>query len=190
MSEDTKDLQQKYEALEAEQLELLGHDLRSNGMRETPRRVTIKDFELHQANGDAVEEAIKALKIFDAPENGGWVNEKNGFSSVCEHHLVPFFGTVQTVFLPDKRIPGLSKIYRALDIISKRPQIQERITAQLADVMMHLDPVGVLIDVIAEHMCMKCRGIKDPLSVTRTRVLRGAFVYDAELRNQAISMLM
>ena len=178
------------EGLVAELLEGLGHKLDSNGLRETPARV-IKDLSEHlQANGDPIEQAVKELKVFDAPENGGWVNVKSGFASRCEHHLVPFFGTVQVVYLPDKQITGLSKISRALDVLSKRPQIQERITSQLADVMMHLEPIGVLIDVLAEHMCMRCRGINDPLSVTRTRVVRGAFVHDGELRDQAVSMLV
>ena len=190
MSEDMMSVQQKYEGLVAEQLELLGHEINDNGMRDTPARVERYHREHHQANGDPIEEAVKELKVFDAPENAGLINIKNGFASVCEHHLVPFFGTVQTVYLPGKQITGLSKISRALDVLSKRPQVQERITSELADVMMHLEPIGVLIDVIAEHMCMRCRGINDPLAVTRTRVLRGAFVHDAELRNQALSMLM
>ena len=190
MNQETMSVQERYEALEAEQLELLGHDLNSNGMSETPMRITINHIEHLQANGDPIEEAVKELKVFDAPENGGLINVKSGFASVCEHHLVPFFGTVQTVYLPNKQITGLSKISRALEVLSKRPQIQERITSQLADVMMHLEPVGVLVDIIAEHMCMRCRGINDPLSVTRTRVWRGDFMYDAELRSQALSMLM
>ena len=190
MSKKTMDLKQKYEGLVAEQLEQLGHDIKDNGMRETPARVEKYHFEHLQANGDPVEEAIRELKVFDAPANAGLVNVKSGFASVCEHHLVPFFGTVQAIYLPDKRITGLSKVSRALDVLSKRPQIQERITSELADVMMHLEPVGVLVDVMAEHMCMRCRGINDPLSMTRTRVVRGAFVHDADLRNQALSMLM
>ena len=178
------------EGLVARLLEGLGHNLDMNGLRDTPARVMRDLIENLQANGDPIEEAIKQLKVFDAPENGGLVNVKSGFASRCEHHLVPFFGTVQVVYLPDKQVTGLSKISRALDVLSKRPQIQERITAQLGDVMMHLEPVGVLVDVIAEHMCMRCRGINDPLSVTRTRVVRGQFAMDVDLRNQAVSMLM
>ena len=178
-----------YEGLVAEQLKQLGHN-NSNGMSETPMRVTKYHKEHLQASGDPIEEAMKALKIFDAPENGGMINVKSGFASVCEHHLVPFFGTVQVVYLPNKQITGLSKIHRVLEVLGKRPQIQERITSQLADVMMHLEPVGVLVDAIAEHMCMRCRGINDPLSVTRTRVWRGDFAYDADLQAQALSMLM
>ena len=190
MSEEKMILQQKYEALEAEQLKLLGHEIDDNGMRDTPARVERYHREHLQANGDPIEEAVKTLKIFDVPENGGMINVKSGFSSVCEHHLVPFFGTVQTVYLPNKQITGLSKIHRVLEVLGKRPQIQERITSQLADVIMHLEPVGVLIDVVAEHMCMRCRGINDPLSMTRTRVWRGDFMYDADLRAQALSMLI
>ena len=190
MTQETMSVQSQYKDLVAVQLEQLGHDINENGMCETPARVEKYHKEHLQASGDPIEEAVKALKVFDAPKNAGLVNVKSGFASVCEHHLVPFFGTVQTVYLPDKRITGLSKISRALEVLSKRPQIQERITSQLADVMMHLEPVGVLVDIIAEHMCMRCRGINDPLSVTRTRVWRGDFMYDAELRNQALSMLM
>ena len=182
----------KGEGLVAELLEGLGHKLDTNGMRETPARV-IKDLSQRirgNGNGDPIEQAVKQLKVFDAPENSGLINVKSGFASVCEHHLVPFFGTVQAVYLPDKRITGLSKVSRALDVLSKRPQIQERITSQLADVLMHLEPVGVLVDVTAEHMCMRCRGINDPLSVTRTRVVRGGFATDIDLRDQAVSMLM
>ena len=179
----------EYEELVAEQLKKLGYD-GSNGMHETPMRVAKYHGEHLQANGDPIEEAVKELKVFDAPDNAVLINVKSGFASVCEHHLVPFFGTVQAVYLPDKRITGLSKVSRALDVLSKRPQIQERITSQLADVLMHLEPVGVLVDVTAEHMCMRCRGINDPLSVTRTRVVRGGFATDIDLRDQAVSMLM
>ena len=180
----------QYEALAAEQLKLLGHDIDGNSMSETPMRVAKYHSEHLRASGNPVEEAVKELKVFDAPEHTGLINVKSGFASVCEHHLVPFFGTVQVVYLPDKQITGLSKIHRVLEVLSKRPQIQERITAQLADVMMHLEPIGVLVDATAEHMCMRCRGISDPLSVTRTRVVRGQFATDVDLRNQALSMLM
>ena len=190
MSEDTMTLQQENEGWVTRLLEGLGHKLDTNGLRETPSRVIRDLIENLQANGDPIEQAVKQLKRFDAPENGGMVNVKSGFASRCEHHLVPFFGTVQVVYWPDKQVTGLSKISRALDVLSKRPQIQERLTAQLADVMMHLDPIGVLVDAVAEHMCMRCRGINDPLSVTRTRVLRGQFATDVDLRNQAVSMLM
>ena len=190
MNLETMNVQPQYRDLVAVQLEQLGHDINDNGMRETPARVEKYHMEHLQASGDPIEEAVKALKIFDAPKNSGLINVKSGFASVCEHHLVPFFGTVQAIYLPDKRITGLSKISRALEVLSKRPQIQERITSQLADVLMHLEPIGVLIDVMAEHMCMRCRGINDPLAVTRTRVIRGAFEHDRELRDQAMSMLM
>ena len=178
-----------YEELVAAQLKELGHSA-SNGMSETPARVAKYHREYLQSDGDPVEEAVKELKMFDEPGIGGMINVRSGFASTCEHHLVPFFGTVQVVYLPDKRITGLSKIHRVLEVLSKRPQIQERITAQLADVMMHLEPMGVLVDATAEHMCMRCRGINDPLSMTRTRVVRGQFETDTDLRNQAISMLM
>ncbi len=180
----------KCEKLVAEQLELLGFDLNSNGLQETPARVARYHGECLLAGGDPVEEAAKLLKAFDAPENGGLIAIQSSFFSQCEHHLLPFEGIAQVVYLPGKLITGLSKINRALDIICRRPQVQERVGAQMADAMMILEPIGVLVDLQGRHSCMTCRGVRDPQSRTRTRVLRGDFIHDADLRTQAILMLM
>ena len=182
--------QDQYEKLVTEQLKELGHDLNSNGLVETPARVAKYHLEHLQAGGNPVEEAAKLLKEFDAPGPGIWDAIQSSFFSQCEHHLAPFFGVAQVVYLADKSIVGCSKIHRALDVIGRRPQVQERVALEMTEAMMQFQPVGVLVDLRAQHTCMICRGIRDPQAVTRTRVLRGAFEHDADLRTQALSMLM
>ncbi len=179
-----------YVELVAAQLEHLGLDISTNDLEETPERVARYHSEHLKAGGDPVEEAAALLKPFDAPAQGVWVSVENSFASVCSHHLAPFFGKARFVYLPNKQVTGLSKMARALEVICKRPQIQERITAQMAEAVMHLKPVGVLVDLTAQHTCMICRGICDATSRTRTRVLRGGFETDRDLREQALSMLL
>ena len=181
----------RYAALVTEQLKCLGHDLTANGLVETPNRVARFHREHLGARGDAVIEAAGELKPFEAPEDTGLVAIRVTFSSMCEHHIMPFEGYLQVVYQPQQVVTGLSKISRAARVICMRPQMQERIGAQLADaVMAALAPVGVLVDVVGTHTCMTCRGIRDPQSRTRTRTVRGLFQTDRDLRDQAISMLL
>ena len=179
----------EHEKLVADQLKNLGHNISSNGLHETPARVARYHGEHLRADGDPGEEAVKLLKEFDAPGRGIWNQIQSSFSSTCEHHLAPFFGVAQVVYLAGKSIVGCSKIHRALDVIGRRPQVQERIALEMAEAMMQFQPVGVLVDLTGRHTCMIGRGIRDPQAVTRTRVLRGVFEHDADLRAQAISML-
>lgn len=183
-------LQEQYERMVAGLLELLGHDLSSNGLQETPARVARYHFEHLRADGDPVKEAAKILKPFDSPGGDVMVNVKCSFHSVCEHHLAPFYGVAQVVYLPKKKVTGLSKIERALEIIGQRPQIQERMSRQMVQAMMTLKPMGVLVDLTAQHTCMICRGIKDPQSMTRTRAAGGFFRIGSVYRTEAVSMLM
>ena len=103
--------------------------------------------------------------------------------------MLPFFGTAQVVYLPQEQITGLSKISRVVASLCQRPQIQERITSETAEVIMRLSPVGVMVDLVAEHACMRVRGVKDACATTRTRTVMGAFKTDGDLRNQALAML-
>ncbi len=178
-----------YEDLIREQLQMLGHNTDSNSLLETPQRVARVHLEHFNHSEDPIEDAALHLKPFDAPANPGLVSVRCSFSAFCEHHLLPFFGTAQVVYLPQEQITGLSNISRAVNALCKRPQIQERITSETAEVMMRLAPVGVLVDMVAEHTCMRVRGVKDACSSTRTRVVTGAFKTDTDLRNQAVSML-
>ena len=182
-------LQEGYEHLVREQLTMLGHDTTRNGLEETPARVARFHKEYFMNQEDPIAEAAVHLKPFDAPRHSSLVAVRCSFSAFCEHHLLPFFGKAQVVYLPDKEITGLSKISRVITSLCSRPQIQERITSETAEVMMRLNPVGVLVDMEAEHTCMRVRGINDPCSSTRTRIAMGAFKEDTDLRNQAVAML-
>ena len=178
-----------YENLIREQLQMLGHNTKSDGLLETPERVARVHLEHFNYTEDPVADAALHLKPFDAPANPSLVSVRCSFSAFCEHHLLPFFGTAQVVYLPGEQITGLSKISRVVNELCKRPQIQERITSETAEVMMRLSPVGGLVDLVAEHTCMRVRGVRDACSSTRTRVATGDFKTDVDLRNQAVSML-
>jgi GTP cyclohydrolase I len=154
-------------------LEGVGEDTSRQGLRDTPRRVC--DLYEEILSGMWQDPAAQ-LKSIRAEHDHDMVIVKDiGFASICEHHLLPFIGTVAVAFIPrGKRIVGISKIVRAVDIVSRRLQIQERMTAQLADVIdKQLKPAGVLVKVEAEHLCMTIRGVKKPGSVIVTTEARG-----------------
>ncbi|HHN46038.1 MAG TPA: GTP cyclohydrolase I FolE [Planctomycetes bacterium] len=111
--------------------------------------------------------------------------------SVCEHHLLPFIGRAHVAYIPEEgRITGLSKIARVVDILSRRPQLQERLTTQVADTLMErLVPRGVMVMLEAEHLCMTMRGIKKPGSITVTSVVRGIFRTNPATRNETLNLL-
>ncbi len=112
------------------------------------------------------------------------------FYSVCEHHMLPFFGKVHIAYIPDGRIVGLSKLARCVEVYAKRLQLQERMTEQIAEaVMEHLSPKGVMVLTEAEHMCMTMRGIKKPGSKTVTYAVKGAFREDARLQESFFRLL-
>ena len=178
-----------YEDLIREQLRMLGHNTKSDGLIETPQRVTRVHLEHFNCTENPIADAALHLKPFKSPANPSLVSVRCSFSAFCEHHLLPFFGTAHVVYLPDEQITGLSKISRVINELCKRPQIQERITSETAEVMMRLNPMGVLVDLVAEHTCMRVRGVRDACSSTRTRIATGEFKTDSDLRNQAISML-
>lgn len=112
------------------------------------------------------------------------------FYSVCEHHLLPFIGKAHVAYLPDGKITGLSKIARVIDVLSRRPQVQERLTSEIADAFDRvLQPRGVLVIIEAEHLCMTMRGIKKPGSMTVTSVVRGIFRENEATRKEALALI-
>ena len=112
------------------------------------------------------------------------------FYSVCEHHLLPFYGTVNIGYIPDGKVVGLSKLPRAVEVFARRPQIQEQMTAQIADeIMKYLEPKGVIVMIEAEHLCMTMRGIKKPGAQTVTTVTRGVFDNNKELQDTFYQMV-
>ncbi len=158
-----------------ELLDALGEDRLREGLKETPRRVADAYAELLSGEGKTAEEFLS--KTFSS-DMGGYVIENDiEFSSTCEHHLMPFFGKVSVAYIPDensKRVVGLSKLARTVEVVSKRLQLQERLTAQIAEeIMNYLKPRGVLVVCEAEHTCMTCRGVRKAGSRTVTCSVMG-----------------
>ncbi len=171
-------------------LEAIGENPNREGLIDTPKRIANMYEEIFSGLN---EDPRKHLKIFFQEEqHEEMVLVKDiSFYSVCEHHLVPFFGKVHVGYLPKGgKLTGLSKLARVVETVSKRPQIQERLTTTIADVLMEeLTPYGVIVVVEAEHMCMTMRGVKKPGSQTVTSAVRGLFNKDAKARAEAMSLI-
>lgn len=163
-------------------LEGIGEDCDREGLKETPDRVARMYEELFEGMEETAEEHLS--RTFTA-ENNEMILEKDiTFYSTCEHHLMPFYGKVHIAYVPDGKVVGISKLARTVEVFSRRLQIQEKLTAQIADAIMEsLNPKGVMVMVQAEHMCMSMRGIKKPGSQTVTVVSRGLFEKDENLKN-------
>lgn len=162
-------------------LEGIGEDITREGLIDTPKRISSMCEELFSGLNTSAENHLS--KTFLA-ENNQMVLEKNiTFYSVCEHHLLPFYGKVHVAYVPNGKVVGLSKIARTVEVYAKRPQIQEQLTGQIADAFMeHLQPKGVMVMIEAEHMCMTMRGIKKPGSKTVTYITRGIFEENPSLK--------
>ncbi|MGN1198604.1 MAG: GTP cyclohydrolase I FolE [Acetatifactor sp.] len=169
-------------------LEGIGEDTEREGLAETPDRIARMYTEI--LSGMTEEPSEPLSRVFTV-ENSEMVLEKDiVFHSMCEHHMLPFYGKVHVAYLPDGKVVGLSKLARTVEIYAKRLQVQERMTNQIADAIMeHLAPKGVMIVVEAEHMCMTMRGVKKPGSKTVSLATRGAFADNTELQNRFFQML-
>ena len=171
-------------------LEGIGEDPGRDGLKETPRRVAEMYREVF-AGIDVDAESVMDGS-FEAGHDEMVMVRDIRLESICEHHLVPFVGRAHVAYIPGKdgRITGLSKLARLVDLFSKRPQVQERLTSQVADALQEaLDPRGVLVVVEAEHFCMTMRGVKKPGSVTVTSAVRGLFRTDARTRAEAMAFI-
>ena len=170
-------------------LEGIGEDVDREGLRETPVRIARMYEEIF--GGMDEDPAVPLSKQFQA-ENAGIVLEKDiTFYSTCEHHLMPFFGKAHVAYLPAGKVVGLSKLARTVEIFARRPQLQEKLTAQVADAMMdYLQPRGVMIMLEAEHMCMTMRGVKKPGSKTVTVAAGNLLSHAGEIKaRQALERL-
>ena len=169
-------------------LEGIGEDPGREGLAETPDRIARMYEELAAGYTDDPAEHLK--KRFHVDSNDMVVEKDIPFYSFCEHHMLPFYGTAAIAYIPDGEVVGLSKIARTLEVYAKRFQLQERLTAQVADAFMEeLHPRGVMVLVEAEHMCMTMRGIRKPGSKTVTVVTRGVFEGDEALQSRFYRML-
>lgn len=169
-------------------LDGIGEDVTREGLLETPERVAKMYEELVGGYTDSASTHL--AKRFDV-ENNDIVLEKDiEFYSLCEHHMLPFYGRVAIAYIPDGEVIGLSKMARTVEVFAKRLQLQERMTAQIADAFMEeLNPKGVMVMIEAEHMCMTMRGIKKPGTKTVTVMARGSFENDECLQNTFFRML-
>jgi len=170
-------------------LEGVGEDPKRAGLKETPRRVASMFSEIL---GGVSENPARHLRVIQGEKHDEMVLIKNiPLYSMCEHHLLPFAGVAHIAYIPKGgRIVGLSKIARVVDNLSRRLQVQERLTKQVADLIMeHLKPLGVMVVIEAEHMCMSMRGAKKPKSLTVTSALRGSFRTHSATRSEAMTLI-
>jgi GTP cyclohydrolase IA len=168
-------------------LEGIGEDPDRGGLRETPSRVARMYAEIFAGIG---QDAVGLVSVIEGADHDEMIMVRDiPLQSMCEHHLIPFNGKAHVAYIPNKeqQITGLSKIARVVDLLSKRPQVQERLTTEIADTIdAALSPRGVFVVIEAEHLCMTMRGVKKPGSVTVTSAVRGLFRTDARTRQEAM----
>lgn len=166
----------------------VGEDPDREGLRETPRRVAEMYAEVFSG---LREDPADVLRVTFNEDHHEMVIVKDiPFYSMCEHHFLPFHGMAHVGYIPNGRVVGLSKLARAVEILARRPQVQERLSSQLADVIMEtLEPQGVGVVLSAEHLCMTMRGIRKPGSLTVTSAMRGVFQRGSATRAEFMSLI-
>ena len=169
-------------------LEGIGEDVTREGLVETPARIARMYEEIC---GGMEEDAKEHLQKTFTVDNNEMVLEKDiTFYSMCEHHMLPFYGKVHVAYIPDGKVVGLSKLARTVEVFARRLQLQEQLTGQIADALMeHMQAKGAIVMIEAEHMCMTMRGIKKPGSQTVTLARRGVFETDPALEERFFRML-
>ncbi len=169
-------------------LEGIGENPKREGLLETPVRVARMCQELY---GGMEQDASEHLeKQFHVAHNDMVMEKDIVFYSTCEHHLLPFYGKAHVAYIPDGKVTGLSKLARTVEVFARRPQLQERMTAQIADAIEEsLHPKGVMVMVEAEHMCMAMRGVQKPGTKTVTTIARGIFSKDSSLQQAFLQMV-
>ncbi|RME41301.1 MAG: GTP cyclohydrolase I FolE [Planctomycetota bacterium] len=169
-------------------LSAIGEDPAREGLRDTPRRVARMYQEMFAGLRTDPSGFLQAT--FSEQYDELVVLRDIAFHSMCEHHLMPFEGKAHVAYLPDGRVVGISKLARVVDAFAHRPQVQERLTSQIADLLMEkLDAKGVAIVIEATHTCMTCRGIHKAGSVMVTSAVRGRCKSDARTRSEVMSLL-
>jgi GTP cyclohydrolase I len=170
-------------------LEAIGEDPNREGLLDTPKRVARMYEEVFSGLN---EQPQKHLETIFSEDHEELVLVKDiPFYSMCEHHLVPFYGNAHVAYIPrNGRVTGLSKLARTIETVAKRPQLQERITSTVADTIKEsLEPHGVMVVLEAEHMCMTMRGVKKPGAKTVTSAVRGVFLKDSTARAEVLSLI-
>ncbi|WP_449536757.1 GTP cyclohydrolase I FolE [Ferdinandcohnia sp. Marseille-Q9671] len=170
-------------------LEAIGEDPDREGLVDTPKRVAKMYAEVFSGLQDDPKEYFQT--IFGEEHEELVLVKDIPFFSMCEHHLVPFFGHAHVAYIPKGgKVTGLSKLARAVEAVAKRPQLQERITSTIADTIVEtLQPHGVMVVIEAEHMCMTMRGVKKPGAKTITSAVRGILQKDPAARSEVLSLI-
>jgi GTP cyclohydrolase I len=169
----------------------IGEDPDRDGLADTPARVARAYAEQFSGLSQYPEDVLST--VFDADHDELILVRDIEVYSTCEHHLVPFFGRAHVAYIPNEKgqITGLSKLARLVDIYARRPQVQERMTSQIADALMRvLEPRGALVVIEAEHLCMSMRGVRKPGAKTVTSAVRGIIRDSARTRAEAMSLLL
>ena len=186
---DRDEAHEEHEALVRRQLELLGEDPGRDGLLKTPERVAKAMAWLTRGYGMTAEEVVGDALFAEEHESMVLVRDIELYS-LCEHHLLPFFGKCHVAYIPDGRVVGLSKLPRIVDVFARRLQVQERLTEQIASAIEDvLQPRGVGVVVEAAHLCMMMRGVEKQNSMTITSALRGAFRDDARTRDEFLRLV-
>lgn len=168
-------------------IEGIGEDASREGLVETPDRIARMYEEIFAGLNENA--SVHLSKTFSTQNTDIIIEKDITFYSMCEHHFLPFYGKAHIAYIPNGRVAGLSKLARTVEVYARRPQLQERMTVQIADAIMeNLDAKGAMVIIEAEHMCMTMRGIKKPGSRTVTISSKGIFTEDAELRNTFLTM--
>jgi GTP cyclohydrolase I len=169
-------------------LEGVGEDPDRPGLKETPDRVARMCEELYGGIESGPEQIIKVIGTHEHDEI--ILVRDVPFYSTCEHHLLPFIGICHVAYVPDKKITGLSKLVRLVEVFARRLQVQERLTTEIAEAIMKLlKPKGAMVVMQAEHLCMTMRGVKKPGSKMTTSVVRGLFRTNAKTRAEAMALI-
>ena len=171
-------------------IEAIGEDPNREGLADTPRRIAEMYAEIFSG---LEEDVAQHLEVVFTEEHDEMVLVRDiPFYSMCEHHFLPFFGKAHVAYIPaGGRVTGLSKLARVVEGFARRPQMQERLTSQIADLLMgKLQPEGVAVVIEAEHLCMSMRGVKKPGSQTVTSAVRGRFRTDPRTRTETFSLIM
>ncbi|MBM3244319.1 MAG: GTP cyclohydrolase I FolE [Candidatus Omnitrophica bacterium] len=170
-------------------LEAIGEDAKRKDLLETPKRVAEMYEEIFSGIRQDPEKELEV--ILDQKHHEIILLKGIPLYSCCEHHLLPFLGRANIAYIPKNgRVTGLSKLARVVDILSRRPQVQERLTTQVADIIMKkLKPLGCMVVVEAEHMCMSMRGVRKPGTLTVTSAVRGIFKENEKTRSEALALM-
>lgn len=180
---------ERMEEIIGEVLGLVGEDPKREGLVKTPYRVA-KAYDYIFGGYDKDPKEALGDALFESTSSEMVVVRDIEFYSMCEHHILPFFGRVHVAYIPNGKVVGLSKIPRVVDIFARRLQIQEKLTEQIADALMEaINPKGVGVVISARHMCMEMRGVEKMHASTTTSSLRGLFLKDAKTREEFYSII-